>query len=159
MYSICMLIKVIVSTQGSVLMKMQQGFSLIELMIAVAIAGILATIAYPSYTRYVTKSNRSAAESFIMTVSNKQEQYMLDARQYATGATAISTLNLTPPPEVQSNYTITVVANNAATPPSYSITAQPVGVQLARDTACASLTIDQTGAKGISGPGSLSACW
>lgn len=64
-------------------MKMQQGFSLIELMIAVAIAGILATIAYPSYTRYVTKSNRSAAESFIMTVSNKQEQYMLDARQYA----------------------------------------------------------------------------
>ena len=137
-------------------MKMQKGFTLIELMIAVAIVGILAVIAYPSYMQYVTKSNRSAAESFILTVSNKQEQYMLDARQYAT---ALSTLNLTTPAEVSNNYTISVVANNAGTPPSYTITATPTGVQQTRDTQCANLTIDQTGAKGISGSGLVRACW
>ena len=137
-------------------MKSKSGFTLIELMIVVAIVGILAVIAYPSYSRYITKSNRSVAESFMLTVANKQEQYMLDARQYAS---ALSTLKLIPPVEVAKNYAISVVANNAATPPGYIITATPTGAQLANDTSCANLTLDQTGAKGISGSGSVAACW
>lgn len=140
-------------------MKLQKGFTLIELMIVVAIVAILAAIGYPAYTNHVRKSNRSAAESFMLTVSNKQEQYMLDARQYATGAAALATLGLTTPAEVSRNYIITVVANNAATPPSYTITATPTGAQLAADTACGALTLDQTGAKGITGTGSAASCW
>jgi len=137
-------------------MKSENGFTLIELMIVVAVVGILAVIAYPSYNQYVTRSNRSVAASFMLSVANKQEQYMLDARQYAS---ALSTLNLAPPAEVSKNYAITVVANNAATPPSYTITATPTGAQLSNDTNCANLTLDQTGAKGISGTGSVAACW
>jgi len=134
--------------------KMQAGFTLPEVMIVVAIMAILAAIAYPSYVQYVTRSNRSAAESFIMTVSNKQEQYMLDARQYASD---VPTLNLPVPPEVSKNYNITVAAS--AVPPSYTITAQPTGTQLAKDTKCVNVSINQLGAKGISGPGPLSSCW
>lgn len=140
-------------------MKLQKGFTLVELMIVVAIVATLAAIGYPSYTNHVVKSNRSAAESFMLTASNKQEQYMLDARQYATGASALSTLGLTTPAEVSRNYIISVVANNAATPPSYTITATPTGAQLANDTKCATLTLDQTGGKGISGTGPAASCW
>jgi type IV pilus assembly protein PilE len=134
--------------------KIQQGVTLIELMIVVIIVGILAAIAYPSYIKYVTKSNRSAAESFLLTVANKQEQYMLDARQYANDPGALTTLNLTTPSEVSSHYTISVSADNSATPPSYTITATPTGTQLTNDTDCPSLTLDQSGAKTPT-----SGCW
>lgn len=137
-------------------MKFKQGFTLIELMVVVAIIGILAAIVYPSYVQYVTKSNRSAAESFLLSVSNKQEQYVLDARQYAA---TLSALSLVTPTDVARNYSITVAANNAATPPSYTITATPINTQLANDTKCANLTLDQNGVKGIGGTGTVATCW
>ncbi|ODV41450.1 pilus assembly protein PilE [Cupriavidus sp. UYMMa02A] len=133
-----------------------RGFTLIELMITVAIIGILATIAYPSYVQYVTRSNRSAAQSFILGVANLQEQYNLDARQYAT---TLGALGVTVPSEVSRNYAVALTANNAATPPTYTVTATPTGGQLANDTKCLNLTVDQTGTKGISGPGPLTTCW
>jgi type IV pilus assembly protein PilE len=63
------------------------GFTLIELMIAVAVVGILAAIAYPSYTAYVVRANRSAAASFLFQLANKEAQYMLDARTYTGTST------------------------------------------------------------------------
>jgi len=138
-------------------MKAQNGFTLIELMITVAIIGILTAIAYPSYSQYIVKSNRSAAEGFMLTVAGKQEQYMLDARAYATSIAALGIALV--PSEVSKNYSVTVTANNAATPPSYTVTATPTGGQATRDTKCANLTLDQTGGKGISGTGTLADCW
>jgi len=136
----------------------QQGFTLIELMITVAVVGILAAIAYPSYIKYIVRSNRSVAESFILSVANKQEQYLLDARQYATTATLLGVTSI--PTEVSNNYGITVSADNAVTPPTYVITATPSGTQASRDTTCASLTIDQAGTKGIvGGTGTVANCW
>lgn len=132
----------------------QKGFTLIELMVVVAIVGILAAVAYPSYIKHVTKSNRSAAQGFLMTLSNKQEQYMLDARAYAD---TLAKLGITTvPSEVSKNYTIAVAANNAATPPSYTITATaiPGGGQASNDAACSPLSLDQTGAKSPA-----SGCW
>ena len=73
----------------------QQGFTLIELMIAVAVVGILAGIAWPSYKYYVMRANRSAAQQFMLDIANREEQFMLDARSYATGSSALSTLNMT----------------------------------------------------------------
>ena len=62
------------------------GFTLIELMITVAVIGILAAVAYPSYNDYLIRATRSAAQSFMLDVSNKEEQYLLDARIYAAVA-------------------------------------------------------------------------
>lgn len=66
-----------------------QGFTLIEVMIAVVIVGILASIAYPSYIDYVVKSGRSEGVAAVMKVANLQEQYYLDNRAYATDMTKL----------------------------------------------------------------------
>lgn len=131
----------------------QKGFTLVELMVAVAIVGILGAIAYPSYIDHVVKSNRSAAESFMVTLANKQEQYLLDNRQYTATSTDLSPT----PDDVSKHYDITITT--VAAPPSYTITATPKGSQSSRDTKCGTLTLTQTGTKGISGTGSVGYCW
>lgn len=105
-----------------------RGFSLIELMIVVAVIGILAAVAYPSYTNYVIKSNRSAAQAFMMDIANREKQYFLDARQYLAidADSGFTTLNMSIPNEVSGFYDIRVPSATVTTsPPAFSVTATP----------------------------------
>ena len=61
----------------------QRAFTLIELMIVVAIVAILAGIAYPSYMDQVRKGNRAKAQAFLMDVAQRQQSYLMVHRQYA----------------------------------------------------------------------------
>ena len=117
------------------------GFTLIELMIVVAIVAILAAIAFPSYQDHLRKGRRGATQAFMMDLANREQQYLLDARVYATGGTTLTMLNVTVPSEVSSFYTVTV--DPGATPPSYTITATPIGAQASDGV----LTLDQAGNK------------
>jgi len=114
------------------------GFTLVELMIAVAIIGILASIAIPSYVEYVKKGRRASAQSHLMDIAQRQQQYLLDARTYAA---SLTTLGITTPTDVANYYTIQV--NVADAPPSFTITATAQGTQVSDGN----LTLDSTGAK------------
>lgn len=102
-----------------------RGFTLIEMMITVVIIGILAAVAYPSYQDYIRRGNRSAAQTFMMTIATRQEQYLLTNRSYAASTAA---LNLTQPSETTGKYTFAVSATTS--PPGYTITATATGNQL-----------------------------
>lgn len=126
-------------------MKTRAGFTLVELMIVVTIIGILTAIVYPSYQEHLRKGRRASAQTHLMDVAQRQQQYLLDARAYAVD---LASLSVTTPPDVSSFYTITVAAA-AGTPPTFTITATPIaGTAQASDV---TLTIDNAGVKTPSG--------
>jgi type IV pilus assembly protein PilE len=118
-----------------------RGFTLIELMIAIVIVAILATIAIPAYQAQLVKGRRSAAESTLLDIAQREQQYLLDQRSYAATVAALST---TIPVSVTPYYTITIVPT-VGPPPAFTATATPIpGTAQAGDV---TLTIDNTGAK------------
>ncbi|WP_207887504.1 type IV pilin protein [Pseudomonas sp. 30_B] len=124
-------------------MRRNSGFTLIELMITVAIVAILAAVAYPSYKQYVIRANRSEAQAYLMDLSQRQQQYLMDSRTYADSDT---TLGATQPSRVAANYTITVTVPAPGEPsPSFQIKAAPKsGTMQAGD---GDLSINQAGTK------------
>jgi len=67
-------------------MRFQQGFTLIEVMITVVIVAILAAVAVPNYTDYVTRSKFTEAHGTLADLRVKMEQYYMDNRRYSTTA-------------------------------------------------------------------------
>ena len=141
--------------------KRPSGFTLVELMIVVAIIGILAAIAYPSYTEYVTRSKRSDGKAALLSLQLAQEKYRANCVQYATGihANTMSCIlggahNLvSPTTSPDGYYTIAIASANTTT---YTITATPNFT----DAKCNILGINQAGTKTITGgTDSVANCW
>jgi type IV pilus assembly protein PilE len=118
-----------------------RGFTLIELMVAVAVVAILAMIAIPAYTAQMIKGRRSSAEAVLLDIAQRQQQYFLDSRAYAPDWATVGT---TIPVNVSAYYLIKT-APGAGLPPTFTATATPLpGTAQAGDV---TLIIDQTGAK------------
>lgn len=134
-----------------------QGFTLIELMIAVVIVGILASVALPSYQEYIRKSRRADSQAFMYEVAARQQHYLVDRRAYATGITetlASGGLGMAIPATVSLYYTVTLATSNTASPPTFTVTAVPNASQAQEK--CQTLTLNQQGARTASGSGT---CW
>lgn len=119
----------------------QHGFTLIELMITVAIIGILAAIAYPSYASHIIKGNRAAAKAQMLDIANRQQQFLLANRAYAT-KDALTTSGYALPSEVSSRYSYDITVGTG-TVPSYLITFTAIGSQ----TSDGNLTLNSEGVK------------
>jgi type IV pilus assembly protein PilE len=117
-----------------------RGFTLIELMITVAIVGILAAIAYPSYQEHVRKGYRAQAQAHLMDIAHKQQQYFIDNRSFFDGD--IESL-IAAPEDVGKRYDIDFEPD-AGPPPTYVITATPKGPQVGD----VELTLDSSGNRG-----------
>lgn len=126
-------------------MKKVGGFSLIELMIVIAIIGILAGIAYPSYTSSVRKSHRTEAKEALLAAAGRQERHYLQQNVYVIDNADITDVSNAVTTNGYYNITTASCSNSSAT--CFVMTATATGAQ-ASDTDCNTFTIDNTGAKG-----------
>ncbi|ACA85591.1 type IV pilin protein [Shewanella woodyi] len=122
-------------------MKMRNGFTLVELMVGIAIIGILTAIAYPSYTEYVAEGARAEAHTSLLRISNLQEQFYLDNRTYTED---MNELGVGADPFVTQSNLYSVDSTGTG---SFVLVATALGVQATRDSACATIQITDTGAK------------
>ena len=118
------------------------GFTLIELMITVATIGILASIAYPSYTDFITRSNRSEGQRELLRYANLQEQVYVDSRSYAANMKGLGKSTVTIKTNSE-NYIISVSDQTATT---FTLKAEAQNNQTS-DTGCSTLTVDEIGTK------------
>ena len=132
--------------------KSSRGFTLIEIMITVAIIGILAAVALPAYQNYVLRAGRTEGQAALMDISARLEQYYLGNKTYTEDIPGDLNTNTT----TESNrYQIDVAGCPIAT--CYLITATAVNAQAA-DATCTTLTLNSSDVKGATGT-DPDACW
>ena len=139
----------------------QRGFTLVELMIAVAIIAILAKLAFPVYTNSVKKARRADAKTALLDLAQREERFLATGNVYTTSAPALGypTGSAFPLNVMTGTSAFYQLAVSMPTSTTFAATATPIGVQLAQDTQCGTYTLTGTGAQTISGSGSATDCW
>lgn len=129
-----------------------RGFSLIELLVAVAIVGIVAAIALPAYDSHVRRSHRAAAKALLSEVASRQESFFLDRKAYAGTLTELgyeaNTMYVGNDGQARASadgarYAVTITAAGVT---RYTIQASARGGQ-SKDVGCTTLTLDQAGSR------------
>lgn len=142
----------------------QTGFTLIELMITVAIAAILVTIAATSYSSSVQKSRRTDARNAIMDIAAREERFLSVSNSYSSTTTDVGYTGAWPQLVSNGYYNVSVQVPDPAQPTvtnSYIVTATATGPQL-NDTACATFTVNQIGQQTALTSGNVlntNTCW
>jgi type IV pilus assembly protein PilE len=124
-----------------------RGFTLIEMLVVLVAVAILASIALPMYREQLRRSARAEAQTFLTDMASRQQQFLVDKRQYAD---AVAVLNMAPPGDLNGKFRFVVAAVDGP-PPTFTLTATATGDQV-KDK-CPQLTIDNAGNR------SPASCW
>lgn len=135
------------------------GFTLLELMIVVAIVGILAAIAFPSYQEHVRKTRRADAQAALMELSQFMERHYTANGKYLTATNAAPTLPFTEAPKdgATKYYDLRFPTGTAPTANAYTLEAVPKGAMTG--DVCGTLTLTNTGAKSQASGQTQATCW
>lgn len=139
-------------------MQKSKGFTLIELMIVVAVIGILSALAYYNYSRYGFRARRADGKNLLMNISSAEERYYTNFNRYAGSVTAAAPtgLGFANANSEKGYYKVVVALTNVDQ--GYTLTATPQTAAQASDQ-CGNLTLTNTGTKGFSGNVSNGNCW
>lgn len=133
-----------------------RGFTLIELMIVIAIIAILAAIALPSYQDSVTRARRADAKDALLAVRLAQEKWRANNTTYTNDMTDLGYPGANNQSSSDGHYQVTVTGANGTT---YTATATPQGAQATNDADCANFVITADNTQTVSGSESASYCW
>jgi type IV pilus assembly protein PilE len=129
----------------------ESGFTLIEVMIVLAIVAILSAIGYPSYSQFIAKGNRADAKATLLEAAQYMERQYSAQSAYQNALPVRLTVSPSGSAAGQNRYTVTVTATTSA----YTLTATPVGTDV-----CGALLLTNTGVKTRAGTGLTDAgCW
>jgi type IV pilus assembly protein PilE len=144
--------------------KQTAGFTLIELMIVVAVMAIIVSVALPSYQSHVRKGKRAEGKAALLRGAQYEERFFSDNVRYATQAELAAAYGVTSGTTIYSGenpntstgtYTVTVALGAGNT--SFTLTATPNAPHA--DTECGNLTLTSTGVRNQTGTAPLSTCW
>ena len=134
------------------------GFSLIEVMIVVAIVALLAAIAVPSYSNYMFDSRRVDGVSFLTEVAGEQVRFYSEYNRFATTMAELGYGNEAIADSQEGFYTVGITTSNANQ--SYNLSATPIaGGPQANDTKCGVLTLNSSKQRTVSGTGTPADCF
>lgn len=133
----------------------EQGVTLVELLITVAIVSILAAIAYPSYLTHVAKTNRNAAKACMTQYTQFMERYYTTRMTYVDAAPNLACATES---NLDTRYTFTIGDLTAST---YTVLATPTANWASRDSRCGTLSLTQAGVRsaGTGSADDISYCW
>ena len=138
--------------------RIQNGFTLIELMIVVVVVAVLSSLAYPSYREFVVKAKRTEGKPALLDAAQALERHFTNYNTYPSSLSTAGVRTYSGDSAAKAAYTIAIAAGaSGSLASSFTLTATPANGHV--DAKCGNLSLNQLGVKGESGTLTAAECW